>query len=789
MQSNISPESWPIKLLFPLFLILIGASYCHTLYSPLTLDDFASFVEVREVYINEVSLEALRQIAESRFGLARFLPMLSFAIDHRLSGGGIVQFHITNIAIHLLATLALYAFLSGLMRFDACRLAIRMMSPAHFCLFVAVLWATHPVQTNAVTYIVQRMAAMMTMFYLATLACYLYARVIKIGAKSGVLYTAAGIFAIAALLCKENAATLPLAILLLEAIFISPQIGLRLQRAITRRRALVTALLLLLLAPLAAGSLERYVMAGYEIRHFTLLERILTELRVVVSYLSLLALPLPNRLNLDHDFSLSSSLLSPPTTLFSLLFLLAMLLTGIRTRRQEPLVAFAIFWFFLQLIIESSVVPLELVFEHRLYLPSIGFVLVVVTTIDRVFAYLGRHNLQRPHQVAFLCLVILTCVLSLLTSVRNYTWRDPLSIYGDSLRKSPVKPRAMVNYGTALIRADRLDEALPLMEQAIALGRPGEEEYVNAANNILAVLVREKEYAQSIEKGESYLTHMPPNVNGSGFAKFMFNLGYSYFNLGRYEEALGAYVRGLAQENASEQLFLTAMRSTYEAALSKGSNEELEEIDREVAVLLKMAALMMQLKHYDHCRSFLDEVIAADSANQKMRTIEEQLQSELIANENATRSADITQDADYQQNIRFRWTMRAATFLLRHYAPLRPLAGKLLTFAQQMEPANPFAAAMIIEYFLARDDSSAAMATAEQAIRQHESFPPLLDLIGNGYLARGDHQRAAIVFSQLLAIYPGHPRWRDYDTVIRKNLSQLPASEDSPNLSPPTSQS
>ena len=785
-----APDTWPVRILLPFFLLLVLATYSHTLYSPLVLDDTASFVEMREVYINDFSLDSLKQLASTRFGMARFLPLLSFAVDHRLNPGSIVQFHITNIVIHLLATLALFAFLTGIMRFEAGRRTLRTLSPAHFCLFVAVLWALHPVQTNAVTYLVQRMTSMAAMFYLAALACYVHGRAEPAKAKRLVLHGAAACLALGAFLSKENSFTLPFAILLFETIFLMPAFGAWLRQTMTGFRLLAVGLLLLLLLPFAAQYLGN-ATTGYEIRSFTMLERLLTEPRILVFYLSLLALPLPGRLNLDHDFSLSTSLPSPPTTLLAMGFLLALLLIGVRLRRREPLIAFAILWYFLHLVIESSIIPLELIFEHRLYLPSVGFVIVVVAGVDRACAYCGRHKMPTPGRMAILSLVILACLSSLLTSVRNHTWRDASTLYADSLRKSPTKPRALVNYGFTLLLAEEYDKAIPYFERAIALGRPGNEEYVKAANNILAALISQKKYEEAVAKGMAYLADMPAKVNGAGYAKFMYTLGFGYYKLGRFEEALGAFNRGLMQQNGDERLFLRAIYDVYEIALSSELEGTVADAQREAEVNLRAAAFMLRFKRYDNARLFLDETLAIDPESREAAAFKEQLQSEIAVNNEARRSADLTQNVDYRQNVPFRWAMSTATFLLRYRSPaFKRMAGPLLAMAQELQPDNPFVAARMIEYYLALDDFDKALAIAEKAIEQHEHFPPLLDLTGRIYFDRGDRKRAALVYRQLLDIYPGHPRWRDYEgLILNTEPPQSPTSEKAAIVSPPTSQS
>ena len=129
------------------------------------------------------------------------------------------------------------------------------------------------------------------------------------------------------------------------------------------------------------------LLSGYAYRDFNLVERLLTEGRVVVWYMSLLLWPDPARMSMEHDFEISTSLFSPLTTLPSLLLIAALIFLAIRFRRRFPVITYGIVWFFLNLVIESTIIPLELVFEHRLYLPSMGFYLSVAALLVTLFRW------------------------------------------------------------------------------------------------------------------------------------------------------------------------------------------------------------------------------------------------------------------------------------------------------------------------------------------------------------------------------------------------------------------
>ena len=202
--------------------LFIGLSYSNTLYSPPVLDDRSAFINNHSVYIDNLSWASLSQIHGGQFGRHRFIPMLSFAVDHLLGQGSLAQFHLTNILIHILATIAVYFLLLGLTKTSIGLKGLTFVTPGLFSLFVAALWALHPIQTNVVTYLVQRMASLAALFYFASLASYVWARISKSGSTQTTVWLAFTLFTLGAFFCKENTATLPLAVLMIEMIFISP---------------------------------------------------------------------------------------------------------------------------------------------------------------------------------------------------------------------------------------------------------------------------------------------------------------------------------------------------------------------------------------------------------------------------------------------------------------------------------------------------------------------------------------------------------------------------------------
>ena len=163
-------------VIFPFLLLLISISYANTLYSPFVLDDIHSFIEEPNVYFREFSFDSFSKLSQTFFGKARLIPLITFSINHHMSNGQMPLYHITNILIHLLVTLSVYWLIITLLRTPVGSSALRGISRIYFAFFATALWALNPVQTNAVTYIVQRMTSISALFYIVSLTFYVKAR-------------------------------------------------------------------------------------------------------------------------------------------------------------------------------------------------------------------------------------------------------------------------------------------------------------------------------------------------------------------------------------------------------------------------------------------------------------------------------------------------------------------------------------------------------------------------------------------------------------------------------------
>jgi hypothetical protein len=287
-----------------LLLFLVALSYANTLYSPFVLDDKHSFIEEPNVYLQDFSSESISKLSKTSFGKARLIPIATFAINHYLAKGQLPIYHVTNIIIHLLGVLAVYWLITSLLQTPVGSSALKGISVTWFAFSVTALWALNPVQTNAVTYIVQRMTSISALFYIAALAFYVNGR-LAAGSKSrGVFYAGFGTMALCAFFSKENSYMLPVTVFLVEWIFISPDMLVKIIRRMKWYHWLVIFLLVIAALPLAEHRLTGIGNTD-NFRPFTWEERLLTQSRVVLYYITLLFLPLPGRMNFDYDFPLS----------------------------------------------------------------------------------------------------------------------------------------------------------------------------------------------------------------------------------------------------------------------------------------------------------------------------------------------------------------------------------------------------------------------------------------------------------------------------------------------------
>ncbi len=512
-----SGNLWRILIVTAALGLLCLFIYGGTIDAPFVFDDILNITKNPHIRMRELSPASLAEVLNSH-SANRPLANLTFALNYFLHRYQPAGYHVVNWLIHLFNGLLVYLLTRqtlGLLRLN--------LPAAPF--LAAALWLTNPLHTQSVTYIVQRMNALAAMFYLASLACYIQGRTRPThqGREVGaVLFFAAGfVFGVCALASKEIAITLPGMIFLYEWFFIQSLAPGFLKKQRVYLFAVVLAVIVIALVYLQFKPVTTLGLK-YANKPFTMGERLLTQPRVICRYVSLLLLPLPERLNIDHYVVLSDSLTKPPTTLPALMTLMLMAFLAVVGARRHRLMAFAVLWFLGTLVVESSFIGLAMMFEHRTYLPSV-FLFIALT------CFLVRH--VRPRWLAYGTLLLLIAVSAFWTRQRNAVWADEIAFWQDAIRKSPQSIRPYNNLGVALALKGRYEEGIEACRRAIALSPP----VINTAdayNNIAHIYYKLGDMEKSIEYARRAVQIDPDLAEG------YLNLGRGLLATNRLNEAI-----------------------------------------------------------------------------------------------------------------------------------------------------------------------------------------------------------------------------------------------------------
>lgn len=460
-----------------LILLATCLIYLPGLAGPFIFDDSYNIVTNTYVHLRDLNLHHLLTAAFSTDTgpLKRPISMLSFALNYYAIGGvnNAAAFKAVNIAIHAFNGLLVYWF-CYLIFVRSSTLNDKnqaVSSPNTRALHLAagasaVVWVVHPIQLTSVLYVVQRMTSLAAMFTLLGLIGYLTGRLrIEDGKRYGTSLIAFSIVLGGALasLSKETGLLLPIFVLLIEAtLFRTCAPWARWHDLSSHLRKILSAILAIAALAVTVWVLH-FASQGYAARPFTLIERGLTETRVLWMYLSLILLPSLDRFGLNHDdIPISSSLLHPWTTLPSLVGIVALVTLGLYFRKRQPLLSLGILWFFVGHSLESTIFGLEIAHEHRNYLPSLGIVLTVVYGVQTLAA---RRNRWQP----WLIVPAAALVFGALTMLRSAEWSDLYTLATFEVLHHPRSSRAQAYLGQALAERKEYEGAARAYRRAAEL--------------------------------------------------------------------------------------------------------------------------------------------------------------------------------------------------------------------------------------------------------------------------------------------------------------------------------
>jgi Flp pilus assembly protein TadD len=552
------------KKYFVLFLIalLCFLVYSNTFNVPFQFDDNAyvvnnPLIRTFHYFLAPFDVAELDKLSPVNFPsvlryafMTRILGYLSLAVNYKFNGLDVIGYHVVNLLFHIMNGLLVYFILESIIKgfstgnsaHEKASALIKGIPPV-----VAIIFVTHPIQTHAVTYITSRFVLMASFFFLLSLL--LYIRSVHSGSSAWrySLYTFAIISAVAAMLCKEFTFTLPVIIVLFDMIFMQGDLRDRIRRVAIISLTIFIIPVLVFIQQGSFGALDSTMrtITAADVSKISRLDYLLTQFRVIVTYLRLLIFPVNQ--NLDYDVPVYHTLLSPPVfmsfLLLATIFFLAAFLLYRSIKATQPssfnplyrFISFGIIWFFITLSVESSVLPLgELIAEYRLYLPSIGFILALTSGL----VLLLNNLVPTPKKAAIIFAVfVCTAVIALSTAsyVRNGVWKTEITLWDDTARKSPNKLRPRQNLGTYYQMAGRLEEARNELLIALKLN-PGNFE---VHNNLGIVLRKLRDYEGAIREYSAALKLMPSDPMAR------YNMGNIYLAMGRYDEALREYTECL----------------------------------------------------------------------------------------------------------------------------------------------------------------------------------------------------------------------------------------------------
>lgn len=498
--------------------------YSNTLRAPFVFDDYEFIVRNPSIR----GADGVGHLWEQPLYRKRFVAFASFAMNYRLHGYDVTGYHLVNLAAHGLTALSVVWFLLLLFRTPRLQRDPIFENRHAIALLGGWLFVSHPVQTETVTYISQRFTGLAALLYLLSACCYLKGRLSAHhppGSRGWFLLSAAS--AALGMLTKEEAFTLPAALVLIESLFFRPPAGEKtsgLKRGLPPRIYLGGMFLLgFLLMAVLSFNIPAMLL---EDRHLGITsgKYLLTQFRVVMVYLGLLFFPAGQ--NLDYDFPLSTTLWDAPT-LFSLAGLLALLAAGLALARRHPLAGFGILWFFLTLSVTSSFVPIrDVIFEHRLYLPSVGFVTALCASVL---------SLPGNRRAGVMALIAVIAVFSTLTYRRNAVWADDVMLWEDTVQKSPAKSRPHANLGMAYANRGQYDKAVAEYHRALELDS-GRDKRVTAQIhvNLAGVYGALGRYQDMISICRKSVEFLPKNAQAYS------HLAYAHLMTGDHPNALRA---------------------------------------------------------------------------------------------------------------------------------------------------------------------------------------------------------------------------------------------------------
>ena len=758
--------------------ILIGLGvlviYSNISKSPFVFDDLSSIVE------NKTIKDLSNFSSLSKLLKPRAIVDFTFALNYRVGKLNVFGYHLVNVLIHILNGFLVYLLVvailkqlpgsSGFSNPSISRSADFSISATS--LFAALIFVVHPIQTQAVTYTVQRYASVAAMFYMAAVLGYLKARMIQQragsiapGAKSSAqgdkekdqntsttfqvtcFYALSVLAGLLAFLSKQNTASLPLAILLVEYLLIDGTWQEWKQKlpwfAISFG---LWILFIFYVSGLFSGGVEgRGLLEDVsglmkETKAVGRWQYLCTQFNVIVIYIRLLLVPV--RQNLDRLYPFKSGFFDAYTP-FAFLFLIGFAALGTWHLKKRPIISLAIFWFFITLSVESSIIPIrDALFEHRLYIPMFGFALITAYLLfDLLFDLLSKKQFQ-----AIIISVAMIMLLGVATYHRNNVWKNDITLWSDVVSKSSYNYRAHNNLGLALANQGKIAEAISHYSEALRIN----PNYAIAHNNIGDGLDKKGRINEAIDHYLQALREKPD------FEEAHENLGNVFLKQDKVSEAV-------EQFNAALRInpeFTAAYNSLAVALIRMGKTDEaLAELQKALQInpgdadtQVNLGSALLSLGRVDeamvHFRKALQIKPDIPEVHSNLGVV---LASSGKVEEAITHFRKALQiDPDNAQ---------AFGNLNKTLAVLKEIDANIVKIKQdlKLKPEDPVLNFQLGDMYRAKGETDEAINYYQQATLLQPEFAEAVYHLAKLYIDRNEYEKALSLYQKMLTFLPDNP--------------------------------
>src|SRR6056297_1606607 len=533
-----------------LFLILacVFIVYSNSFNGDWILDDLRHILQRPEIHLEKLTFQ---NIAKTFFNqkdgsekLYRPVSCLTLGLNWFFGEDNPRGYHVVNLFIHLLATVLLFKIINRLLYLLNYKGYILLVSG-----IATFFWAVHPIQSEGVSYIVQRMSSLAAMFYLAGIYFYLNFQTERQKKWLAVSLT----MFLLAVFSKENTVLFPLAIVMVECLLEDRRQWKKyiLPGAIVL--VVVAVAFLLIFKARILGVLDEYYN-----KPFTFEQRVLTEPRVIWFYIYQLFMVPPDSFGFNNPFTLSKNLFQPLTTFFSIAGIFAIVLLSAHwlagKRKLLKLTGFSFLFFFVHHLVESTVLPLALYYEHRNYLPSV----FVFIPVGLILAYvIERYKFSLIKWTVSTAVVAAMIAAGLTTYNRNFVWQSPITFWNEAINKAPASFRLYHNLAYAYAYSPTVkNRQNAITFYKAALEKEYRESIINKRKtlyNLAGLYVQEKAYDQAIRHLNAYMRYL--NLKGGRVpAKAYRLLSICLLKNNRVERALSVINQGCEQHPKSIEL-------------------------------------------------------------------------------------------------------------------------------------------------------------------------------------------------------------------------------------------